>query len=416
MRYGVLSLLCVATVIAYVQRSAISVPSKTIETELGIGPRGMGVVMSTWYWGYALCQLPAGWLADRWGGKAALVLYAVLWSALTGAVGLATGPTGLLLLWGAMGCAQAGIFPCATKAIGALFPPTERAVTSGMLACCMAMGAAIAPVLTARLLGPLSWQLIFVLYAIPGLVWAVVFAARVPRLDEPPPPPGEEEADDWSLLPPAPADEPIRWTRLVTDVHMLLLCVQQLLRAGAVAFFFTWFPRFLQETRGLTEREAGLFAAGPPIGGMLGGLLGGVISDWLLRRTGNARLSRQGLAVVAMVACFAVALAAYFVSDPQTAVLLISVGAFCGYIGGVSAYAVAIAMGGRRVAIVFGTMNMSGNVGAALFPMAVGWIVAETGNWNLALLLFASLFALDAVCWALLNPKGTLFGGDDERR
>jgi hypothetical protein len=78
--------------------------------------------------------------------------------------------------------------------------------------------------------------------------------------------------------------------------------------------------------------------------------------------------------------------------------------------GGVSAYAVAIAYGGRQVAVVFATMNMSGNVGAGLFPFVVGWLVAITGNWDLALFVFAGLFAADAVCWVLLNPKGTLFG------
>lgn len=402
MRYAVLSLLCVATVIAYVQRSALGLPSKAIEADLGIGPGELGTVMSVWYWGYALCQLPAGWLADRWGSRAALILFAVLWSALTGAVGLATGLPGLLLIWGAMGCAQAGIFPCATKAIGVLFPATERAIASGFLAACMALGAAIAPVLTGRLLGPLSWQSIFALYALPGLLWALVFAVRVPRLDPQPPPT-------------APA-EPIRWSKLVTDPHMVLLCVQQLLRAGAMAFFFTWFPRFLQETKGVSQLDAGTLAAWPCVGGMLGGLFGGVASDRLLKRTGNPRLSRQGLTVMAMLVCFGVALAAYFVADPHVAVLLISVGVFFGYIGGVSAYAMAITMGGRRVAVVFATMNMSGNVGAALFPLAVGWIVEATGNWNLALLLFASLFALDAVCWALLNPKGTLFGDDHDHR
>jgi len=75
----------------------------------------------------------------------------------------------------------------------------------------------------------------------------------------------------------------------------------------------------------------------------------------------------------------------------------------------VSAYAVAMAMGGTRVAPVFATMNMAGNVGAGLFPFAVGKIVGATGDWNLTLLLFAGLFAGSAVCWALLNPKGTLF-------
>ncbi|MDB5312235.1 MAG: sauU 2 [Gemmataceae bacterium] len=410
MRYTLLSFLCLATVIAYIQRSALGVPSKTIEGELGLSPRDMGLVMSVWYWAYALGQLPAGWLADRLGSKPALVLFAVTWSALTGMVGLATGLPGLLLLWGLMGCAQAGIFPCCTKAIGSTFPRTEQAIASGMLACCMSFGAALAQKVTGLLLGPLSWQQVFGLYAIPGLVWAIVFALVVPRPEPPKPIISKTEADldDWAALPP-PTPAPAPWSKLVCDGQMQLLCIQQFLRASAVAFFYTWFPRFLQETRHLGEQEAGALAAWPPFVGMFGGLLGGVCSDWLLHRTGNPRLSRQGLTIAAMVTSAGTGLAAYFAADPSVVVALLCVAAFCGMAGGVSAYSLAITFGGKRVATVFATMNMSGNVGAAMFPLAVGFLVSVTGDWSTALLLFAGLFAVDAVCWVFLNPKGTLF-------
>jgi nitrate/nitrite transporter NarK len=55
-------------------------------------------------------------------------------------------------------------------------------------------------------------------------------------------------------------------------------------------------------------------------------------------------------------------------------------------------------------------MNMFGNVGAALFPVAAGWLVSATGNWNVMVYLFAGIMAVDAACWAALNPKGPLFG------
>ncbi|MBJ7431336.1 MAG: MFS transporter, partial [Gemmataceae bacterium] len=80
MRYGVLSMLCVAALIAYVQRSAISVPAKIIQQELGMDAASMGLVMAVWYWGYALFQIPSGWLADYLGSRKALVLYAITWS------------------------------------------------------------------------------------------------------------------------------------------------------------------------------------------------------------------------------------------------------------------------------------------------------------------------------------------------
>lgn len=412
MRYNLLSFLCAATVIAYLQRSAISVSTKQIEADLGLNPQHMGFVFLAWYVGYALFQIPAGIVADRFGSKHALIGFAVVWSVLTAVTGAATNFTELCAYWGLMGVAQAGIFVCATKSIRASFEKTQQAFASGALACCMAGGAALSAYVTGQLLGPLTWPEILALYMVPGLVWAVAFAYLVPAPDAPmfaPLRPSEvpdPEPDDWEPPPVAP---PVPWGRLLTDRNMVLLCAQQFMRAGPAALFFTWFPRYLQETKGVSVSSSGSYAAIPLVAGMLGGLVGGIISDWLLRRTGNARLGRQGMACAGTAVCASVAVGAYFADGALVAVLLLSVAAFCAYASGVCAYATAITMGGRRVAVVFATMNMSGNIGAAAFPFAVGLIVSRTGNWNLALLVFAGMFAGASVCWALLNPKGTLF-------
>jgi sugar phosphate permease len=422
MRYALLSFLCIITVIAYIQRSAFNGATKTIESDLAIDSSDIGLVMGGWYLAYAVFQIPSGWVADQIGSKRALLLFATSWSILTGLVGLALGLPGLLLIWGFMGAAQAGIFPCCTKAIGATFPRTQQAFASGMLACCMSLGAALAPAITAEMLGPLSWQQIFALYAIPGVVWAWAFALLVPSPEgsttQAEPKGGDH--DDWHALPTPNAAEsaakPVQWSKLVTDPQMLILCLQQFLRAGPMVLFFTWFARVLQETRGLSESTAGGLASWPPLVGAFGGVLGGIISDWLLKRTENARLARQGMTFAALVIGATVSLAAFFVSDPFIAVSLMSVGAFCGMAGGVSGYSIAISYGGKRVATVFAMMNMSGNIGAALFPIVVGKIVKLTGNWNYALLLFAAMFAAGAVCWAVLNPKGTLFAEGEEQK
>jgi MFS family permease len=400
MRYLVLSLLGLVAVIAYVQRLAISVPTKEIQRDVGLTVATMGLVMGCWNWGYALFQLPSGGLADRWGSKPAILLFAVIWSVLTGCVALVRDSTELLAVWSLMGMAQAGVFPCATKAIGAWFPTTGRAFASGVLVSCQALGIALAPLVTAMLLEHLSWRQTFAVYVVPGFAWAVFFA----------------------LLVPARADaavrdhRPVDWSRLVRDRSMLLLCTQQFLRAAAMVFFMTWFPRFLQEIGGMSASEAGRLAAWPGFGAMLGGLLGGAASDWLLRVTGNRRLSRQGVAVVGMVLCAGLVVAAYFVREPAAVVALFSLGAFCGTFGGVNGYSVAIDFGGSRVGAVFGTMNACGSVGAGLFPVAIGWAADRYHNWDVAILAFAGLFAGDAVCWAILNPKRPLFEDDDDAR
>jgi sugar phosphate permease len=394
MRYGVLSWLCSAAVICYVQRAALSVPATTIQRELELDEQHMGLVLGAWYAGYAVMQVPSGWLADRWGSRRALALFALAWSLLTALVGMAAGFWSLFLLWMLMGLAQAGVFPCCAKAIGGWFADTERAFASGLLAASMALGGALAPGLTGELLQVFTWQGVLVLYAVPGVLWAVAFYALTPEVPR-----------HTTRVPSTTID----WRRLVTSVPMILLCAQQFLRAAAMVFFLKWFPKYLQVTRGVTQLESGALTMQACLGGMLGGLSGGFVSDWLLRKTGRPRLSRQGIAVVGMTCCAGLAAASFFVRDTHWAMFLISLGAFCGTFGGISGYAVTIQFGGRQVATVFSVMNMCGNIGAALFPPAVGWFVQQTGGWNLVLFLFAGIFVLDAVCWALLNPRGTLF-------
>lgn len=417
--YLLLGMLCLAATIAYVQRSGIAVAASSIQQDLSLDKVRFGTVMSAWSLGYALMQIPSGWLADRLGSRRALTLFALLWSVATGLTGLATSYASLVALWTLMGCAQAGIFPCSTKAISRWFPTERRASATGMLGSCMGLGGALAPALTGVLLTVIAWRSAFFLYALPGIVWAVLFYQLTRES-----PPADSDTDVNPTLPQAADDsaprtlddadasEPPVWVRLLGSQSMWLLCAQQFLRAAAMIFFATWFPTFLREARGATLVQSGFLTTLAGTGAVLGALLGGFASDKVLAVTGSRRLSRQGIAVAGMTACAALIVCAYFVANTTLAVAVISAGAFCGTFGGVSGYTVAMDLGGRRVATVFSVMNMCGNFGAALFPLAIGWLVQHTGNWDLVLFIFAGIFAVDAVCWALLNPKGPLFPGD----
>lgn len=415
-RYQVLAFLCVSAGIAYVQRAALSVPAEEIASDLHFSDfaRDMGWIQTAWYLSYGLMQLPSGWLADRLGSRTALAILSVVWSAATLLSACATDFTSLLLLWGLMGAAQAGAFPCAAKALGRIFPESERARASGLLACGMTIGGALAPILTALSLEFLSpwadgmhidrWRLLLAAYAIPGMLWTIVFLAIISRGKLP-------ATESTNEVRPA-----VDWLCMLRSSSLALLCGQQFFRAAGMVFFLTWFPTFLQKTRGVSQLDSGILTTVAGIGGVLGSLSGGFFSDWLLQQTGNSRLSRQGIAVVGMASCSLLIIASYFIRDVNSSILLISLGAFCATFGGVSGYTVAISFGGRHVATVFSTMNMFGNLGAALFPVSAGWLVAQTGNWNLILFLFAAIMAIDAVCWAVLNPRGTLFGDGHEHR
>src|SRR5438309_7367394 len=110
-------------------------------------------------------------------------------------------------------------------------------------------------------------------------------------------------------------------------------------------FFINWFPKFLKESRGFEQNDAGFYAACVNVSALVGGVLGGFFSDWLFRRTGWRRLSRQGLAVLGMSGAAVLVLATYFAGD-ALAIALFSIGAFIATCGGVSGYTVAIEFGG----------------------------------------------------------------------
>jgi len=425
MRYVILGYLGAVALVAYVQRSAISVPLEEIGRDLAVqdswfgdATRALGFLQSAWHFGYALCQIPAGRLADRIGGRRALVLSCILWSLATAVAGCARSYGEIVAAWATMGALQAGVFPCAVRSLGEVFGEKERARASGWLGAGMLAGGAIAPVLTAWLLervGPWAaaeqlgrWRICLVLYSLPGLVWAAAYwlgtrslgigdsgsagAGGGPGAE--PPPPGSRRGRGAGA---------VRWT----DPSLVLLCGQQFLRAAAMIFFVTWFPTFLRETRGVSLLESGMLTSYAGVAAMLGAICGGTASDWLLARTGSKRVARQGLASVCMAACAALVLASFLVVDVRAAIALISLGAFVACFGGVAGYTVAIDYGGPQVGTVFGAMNMAGGIGAMLFPMTVGWLVSATGTWNVALVAFAVLMAVDAVLWALLDPPDT---------
>lgn len=397
MRYLVLVFLCSIAVIAYIQRTGVNAVKKAITFDLDINTEDFGTIGSAWLVGYALMQVPSGWLADRFGSRVVLVVLAILWSLLTGALGICTHFWMLLILWFVMGMALAGIFPCAAKSIGAWFPDAEKAMASGLLGSATMLGGALGVWLTAWLVveEEISWQATYVVYGGAGVLWAIAYFAVIP-----------ERTGPRAKAPPMRADD---WRRLFGSVSLWLLCGQQFFRAGAMIFFINWFPSFLQEARGVKEYDAGVYAFWVGVSAMLGGVCGGFFSDWLLRRTGMRRLSRQGIAVAGMTTAAVLVGATYLIADNSLAIVLFGSGAFIATFGGVSGYTVAIELGGTRIGTVFSMMNMCGNFGGAIVNFAAGSLTQRTGSWHPALFVVVGVFLIDAICWGLLNPPGPLF-------
>jgi sugar phosphate permease len=411
-RFAVLAWLCAAAALAYISRNSIAVAESTVRGDLGLTKEQSGWLMSAFFISYAVFQIPGAWAGQRFGARRALPAFAVAWSFATAA--MAAGWFFMLIVARvAQGLAQAGLFPVSTGVIANWFPKTGRAFATGALASFMSVGGAAGAALTGWLVVTIDWRWMFVLYSLPGLLWAACFwkyFRNTPQEHASVNPAERERIEGQS---PAATDRSptpaIPWLQLLTSPAMWCICGQQFFRAAGYMFFTSWFATYLQESRGVTITTSGVLTMLPLLSVVAGSLAGGAISDIVLRHTHSLRLARQALAGCSLALCAALTLSAYFFTDALAAVLIISAGSFFAAIAGPCGYTITIDMGGAHVPTVNSVMNMCGNIGAMLFPLAVPLLLRASGNWNAVLLTFGALYIAAALCWLFLKPQGNVF-------
>ena len=410
-RYRTLGWLVLAAALAYLCRNAIGVAESTIREDLGLSLKQSGAFMGAFFWTYAIMQVPSGWFAQRKGTRIALTVFAAGWCLAT--FGIAAAKVFWLLMAAQliMGVAQAGIFPASCNSIGHWMPMARRSLACGLLAAGMQIGAIVASGLTGDLLENMHWRVVFALYAVPGIIWAMAFFIRFRNRPEDSPAVNDAEL---SLIRSSEAAEeqdeatgaakPFPWRAIMGTPAIYFLCGQQICRAAGYMFFASWFPTFLQETRDISVKDSGYLQGCVLAGTFVGSIMGGWITDLIWKRTRNLRFSRSGVGASCLSICAVLILCAWFVKSVPLAITLLSLGSFFAALGGPCALTATIDIGGDHVPQVFGLMNMTGNFAAASTPILVGWLFEATANWNLVLLLFAAVYFVGAISWAFVDP------------
>ena len=460
-RFGVLALLAMAAGSAYLTRHCIAVANTTIQEELHFNNAQMGLVLGAFSLGYLLCQIPGGWLGNRFGTRVSLPLLSVLWSLFSIWTAAVSSLSQMIASRFAFGLAQAGLVPNAAQVVKDWFPVGRRGIVSSIVTMSMSVGAALTMEITAVLLEDFHWRWVFRLYSLVGIAWAVAFyvyfrtfprqhpwvnqAEReliegdIPRrgcekigtgtsqLREIPAkhrhplgaspifsqPLREERADRVPTQPIKPAhpedNDRLRVGTLLCSGNLWAVCLQSFFRAAGYNLFVTFFPAFLEFAYGISRQDAGAFTKWPLLGVIVGGLLGGLLIDATLRWTGNKWLSRSGVAVGAMAATAAIVLASSWTTSAGSLVAVISIGAMasgiampCGWVG-------TIDVGGRHTAVIVGIMNMAGCLSGVIVTPLLGqlidYIQQSDGNWNLVIYLHVAFYLLAAVSWIFVNPN-----------
>jgi ACS family glucarate transporter-like MFS transporter len=260
---------------------------------------------------------------------------------------------------------------------------------------------------------------VFVIYAVPGLVWSDWFFAWF--RDRPDEHTGTNPAERALLRPepgkPADGDRAAGRLAALLSFPVVCVCGQQFFRAAANVFWFTWCPTYLQEAHALDKTDAGSLTSLPIIGVVVGSILGGTVADRILVRTGSRRLSRAGTAIGASTLGAVLFGLTYLVPEGQvvlgvTALVLAATVVSCSNSCG---YSAAMDLGGRNLATVFGAMNMCGNFGAAAFSQVVPEWVRWFG-WDAVVLLVGACYVVGAVWWLFVDPDQKAAPDEDDYR
>lgn len=421
-RYLVVGLCMAMSVLLYLDRFALSPATDAILRELALSKEQLGRALFTFFFAYALAQVPAGWLSDTLGARATLALYVVAWSLATMALGLVQGLVGIALVRLLLGITQAGAYPAAASLLKRWIPYAGRGRANTSVSMGGRAGALLAffctPILMVAIghwLGRSTgqWRIVFVLYGLLGLVWAVVFwlLYRDSPREHPWCNAAEAELIEEQAVP-ASANQRrlgLPWLAMLKSPEIWLMCLAGFTVNIGWVFLVSWLPQYLIETYGdyvtqhIGEKQvvAGVMTAMTGLGGMCGGLLGGTATDFLVRAYGRKWGRRLpgvcgGLLVLGLYLSAALAGNIWLFLTIMIAISFtidFSLGA---------TWASYQDIGGRHVASVLGVGNMVGNFGAAIFTWLIG-LLAEHDQWRTVFLISGGAMILYAGCWSLID-------------
>src|SRR5258705_1648814 len=267
-RWGIVALLSTASLINYFDRATISFALPLISKELHLGPEAKGVLLSAFFWSYALMQIPMGVLADRLNLRWLYAGAFVLWSMSQGLIGLSDGLAMLIAFRVLLGVGEAVYLPGGSKIVSLLFRPAERGLPCGLFDAGTRTGLVVEGVLVPWMLLHYGWRTAFTIVGFSALIWVLPWLIVTPKQLRANPT-GTAVASQRSLL--------LAFAGLATNRNMLGICLAFFCFDYYWYFLVNWLPDYLVTSRGLTMLRAGIYAALPyfvfgasePIGGWI---------------------------------------------------------------------------------------------------------------------------------------------------
>ena len=370
-RWGIVGLLFTASTINYLDRAAISFALPLISKDFHLTPETKGLLLSSFFWSYALMQVPIGWCADRFNLRWLYAGAFALWSLAQGLTGLAGSLEVLIGFRILLGVGESIYLPGGVKIISLLFTGRDRGFPSGLFDFGTRTGLIVEGILVPWLLVRYGWRHTFLLLGFAAMVWIVPWLWVFPRR--------LRSGEQAVVSPASAASTPIRWSALLNR-NLLGICLGFFCFDYYWYILVTWLPDYLVTIRHLSIVQAGFygslvfftFGVSEPIGGW--------IADSLIRRGWDETRTRKGIVTVAFfMGLFLIA--SVHASNTGTAIWLLIAAALVGLATGNLLVILQCCAPFEKVGIWTGAENFAGNLAGVIAPLAVGLLIRRSGSY-----------------------------------
>ncbi|HEY3028401.1 MAG TPA: MFS transporter [Pyrinomonadaceae bacterium] len=374
LRWWIVGLVFLATLINFIDRLTISVLAPVITTQLGLTNLQFASITMWFLVAYTASQGLSGKLYDRIGTRRGFTLSILVWSIAASAHAFARGLFSLSCFRFLLGLGEAGNWPGAAKVVAEWFPVRQRALGMGIFNSGVCVGFIVAPPLIVWLQLHFGWQTVFLFTGGLGFVWLVLWLLFYETPERHP----AITPEEYALIKEGRASTSVRrigWLQLLKYRQVWAIVLSRFLTDPVWWLYLTWLPLYLFNVRGFSLKQIGLFAWLPYVAADFGSLLGGWISGYFIARGWSADRARK--AVIVMGALFMLAGVPAALADSAIAALafiaLVTFG-FQSWINNVQTMPSDF-FPEQAVASVAGLGGVGAGIGSILYLLATGWVV-----------------------------------------
>ena len=400
----VLALLCAMYFITYVDRVNVGAAAESIQDEFGLTNVQLGYIFSAFAWPYLILQFAGAWMGDHFGPRRVLFVCGLIWAGATILTGFAGGVISLFIIRLLLGLGEGVTFPTATRAMRSWLPANRYGFAQGITHSFPRLGGTVTPPIVAFLIVYVSWRGSFVILGLVSLVWVFIWTWYFRDDPRDHPRITEKELARLPQSGPKPAVRPaVPWWALVRRIWPVTLTY--FCYGWSLWLYLNWSPLFFSENYNLDIEDTAIFAMGVFLGGFIGDTVGGVLSDWLYQRTGRLAFARLSVIVIGFIGAL-ISLAPLLVTRDVTLVAIcLSAGFFFAELIIGPIWAVPMDIAPKYASTASGLMNVGSASAAILSPIAAGYIIEYTGNWELPFYVLMGFLVLGALLAFTMHPE-----------